>query len=40
MGIIEARTEEYWRDYEEDQAYINQLNSDYTAVCCGGSQWN
>lgn len=40
MGIIKTRTEEYWNDYEEDQAYIEQLNSDYAAVCCGGSQWN
>lgn len=39
MGIIETRTEEYWNDYKEDQAYIEQLNSDYVAVCCGGSLW-
>lgn len=40
MGIIKTRTEEYWNDYEEEQAYIEQLNSDYAAVCCGGSRWN
>jgi hypothetical protein len=40
MGIIETKTEEYWKDCEEEQAYIDQLNSDYAAVCCGGSQWN
>lgn len=39
MGITKTRTEEYWNDYEEEQAYIEQLNSDYAAVCCGGSQW-
>lgn len=36
MEIIKTRTEEYWNDYEEEQAYIEQLNSDYTTVCCEG----
>ncbi|MCF2673356.1 hypothetical protein [Fusobacterium varium] len=38
--IINKRIEEYWEEYEEEQAYIDQCNADYTAVCCGGPQWN
>ena len=40
MGIVDTRIEEYWKDYKEEQAYIDQLNSDYATVCYGGSQWN
>lgn len=38
--IINKRIEEYWEDYREEQEYISELNADYVAVCCGGSQWN
>ncbi|WP_303189230.1 hypothetical protein LIY46_04095 [Fusobacterium varium] len=32
--IREAETE-YWQDVKEDNEYLDQLNSNYTQVCCG-----
>lgn len=39
-GRIREAEAEYWQGIKEDNELIDQLNSDYTAVCCGGSQWN
>ena len=30
---------EYWEGVEEENDFIEQLNSDYTHVCCGGMKW-
>lgn len=38
-GRIREAEAEYWQGIKEDNELIDQLNSDYTAVCCGGAQW-